>query len=282
MGRRKTAKTGDKALYKARSSHPKIDELRPEDDEFMPLGNSSDDSVGEDDSAGSNIPVMQNVMDLGLEEESDSSYDSRSEDEDPEILHGGGNEESENSSVGSSSEMDDTPLEHNTNTSRWGKKKSLYYHGDTADIEIGQNKEDAFDEEEAAKDIESSRFQVMDDEDFMQEDSDDEGGEVDKTTCPDENADITMTRDLSTLSTKEKRRFVKKQHPELLPLVAFFSDVCRECRDTTNATKALLNRSVDVIKVSSKGLCELMIVNWKLIFRFLRVSVQRKRASSIY
>lgn len=252
MGRRNTAKTGDKALYNSRPSGSKNDDLRLGDDDFLPVRNSSDDdSVGDEGSTGGNIPPTHSVMDLGIEEESDSSGET-SEDEDQGILHDEKNEEEEHSSLGE----DDSSLDNNPDSSRWGKKKSLYYHGDTADIEIGQEKEDAFDEEEAAKEIESSRFQVMDDDDFMAEETYeyDEGGPK-KAEQLDGDASITATRDLSNLSSKEKQRFIKKQHPELLSLVAFFSDVCRECKDTTNAANALSNRSDGIIKVSAKTCC---------------------------
>ena len=43
-------------------------------------------------------------------------------------------------------ELSEEEVEHS-----WGKKKKNYYTGDTADLEIGQEFEDAQDEEEEAK-----------------------------------------------------------------------------------------------------------------------------------
>lgn len=70
--------------------------------------------------------------------------------------------------------------------SNWGKKKS-YYTGDTADLEIGQDIEDAIDEEEAALLLQKKRLQSMRESDFIddndsnnEDDSDDQDEEVDE------------------------------------------------------------------------------------------------------
>ncbi len=47
----------------------------------------------------------------------------------------------------------------------WGKKKH-YWSGDTADLEIGQDMQDALDEEEGAKELEYNRLKNMRVEDF--------------------------------------------------------------------------------------------------------------------
>lgn len=47
-------------------------------------------------------------------------------------------------------EDDDEEQEEDEDDDRWGKKKT-YWSGDTADLEIGQDIEDAEDEETAAK-----------------------------------------------------------------------------------------------------------------------------------
>lgn len=71
----------------------------------------------------------------------------------------------------------------------WGRKQA-YWMGDTADLEIGQDMQDAEDEEEAARDLEKSRLQAMNAEDFgdysSSEDSDSDSEE-------DEAADHTGT-----------------------------------------------------------------------------------------
>lgn len=256
MGRRNTAKTGDRAVYNSRPSGSKNNKPTIEDDEFIRVENPSGDdfSAGDDQSTNSSrIASVQNVMDLGIEEESDTSDDSSEDGENrEELLLKGPHEEAEDSSVSSASEDDYSSPEQKFDSKLWGKKKSLYYHGDTADIEIGQDKEDAFDEEEAAKEIESSRFHVMEDDDFLIEDHFETEGVSKKISQLYGGASISASRDVSNLSSKAKRKFIKKQHPELLPLVAHFSDVCKDCKEIANAASSILHRSDDIIKVSRR------------------------------
>ena len=47
----------------------------------------------------------------------------------------------------------------------WGKKKH-YWAGDTADLEIGQDMQDALDEEEAAQELQEGRLRSMDMQDY--------------------------------------------------------------------------------------------------------------------
>jgi hypothetical protein len=53
----------------------------------------------------------------------------------------------------------------------WGKKQN-YWAADTADLEIGQDMQDALDEEEAAKDLQKKRLKSINAEDFAMSDSD--------------------------------------------------------------------------------------------------------------
>jgi hypothetical protein len=48
----------------------------------------------------------------------------------------------------------------------WGKKKN-YYAGDTADLEIGQDVQDAYDEEEAAISLQKERLESMQENDYL-------------------------------------------------------------------------------------------------------------------
>ncbi len=57
----------------------------------------------------------------------------------------------------------------------WGKKKS-YYTGDTADLEIGQDVQDAIDEEEAALSLQQERLESMRESDFLDDDNSDGEG----------------------------------------------------------------------------------------------------------
>ena len=49
----------------------------------------------------------------------------------------------------------------------WGKKKKTYWEGDTGDLEIGQDFEDAEDEEAAAGELHQQKLQRMTDADFL-------------------------------------------------------------------------------------------------------------------
>jgi hypothetical protein len=83
----------------------------------------------------------------------------------------------------------------------WGKKKS-YYTGDTADLEIGQDVEDAIDEEEAALSLQKQRLQGMRESDFTGDD--DMGWEKDDD---DDEDDADMS---GSLSKKDKKGEKKK------------------------------------------------------------------------
>jgi hypothetical protein len=51
----------------------------------------------------------------------------------------------------------------------WGRKKKTYWEGDTADLEIGQEMEDALEEEEAAQEMQREKAKRMKASDFMDE-----------------------------------------------------------------------------------------------------------------
>ena len=117
----------------------------------------------------------------------------------------------------------------------------MYYHGDTADLEIGQEEEDAFLEEEAAKEIQKSRFEEMEEDDFVLSGDENEQDDSDKKASGTSELQIKTIRDTSKLSKKEARRLLQKQHPELLPMVSYFADVVRDLKERTDvATNALL------------------------------------------
>jgi hypothetical protein len=69
----------------------------------------------------------------------------------------------------------------------WGKKKT-YYTGDTADLEIGQEFQDAEDEEEAAKDLMKKKVARMKASDYLDDIGDDGSGAADDDD--DESMDI--------------------------------------------------------------------------------------------
>ena len=60
----------------------------------------------------------------------------------------------------------------------WGKKKN-YYAGDTADLEIGQDVQDAYDEEEAALGLQKERLESMQESDYLDDVHDEDTADTD-------------------------------------------------------------------------------------------------------
>jgi len=288
MGKkRQTAKTGDKALYKSREKLNERNKKKGDDDDPMyneidRFHNEQDQDfirLGEEDEAKNDFDVDEDlagnkmpVLDLGAGGMSSSDDDDDDDDDDHSSANEDGyNNKSRKSASGhnarnadSSSESDDMSDDDDDDDDsiieedprNWGKKKSLYYHGDTADLEIGQEEDDAFLEEEAAKEIQASRFEDMDEDDFVL--SEDENDEKDSPTGNDkagkESSSTKITsakaihekletiRDTSKLTKKETRKLLDKQYPELLPMVSYFSDIVKDLKDRTQvATKALMD-----------------------------------------
>jgi len=256
MGKkRQTAKTGDKALYKSREKlnernkkkgddddpmYNEIDRFHNEQDQnFIRLGEIDEGKNDDEDEdlAGNKI----SVLDLGAggtsssEDDDDDDEDDSSSNEDgynnkdrkSRDIVAGDNYTSSDSEDMSDNDDDDDDSIIQEDPRNWGKKKSLYYHGDTADLEIGQEENDAFLEEEAIKEIQASRFEDMDEDDFVL--SEDENDDRDSPTGDDEtgkessSTKITSTktihekletiRDTSKLTKKETRQLLDKQYP---------------------------------------------------------------------
>lgn len=94
-------------------------------------------------------------------------------------------------------------------------------------------------EEAAAKEVQSSRFGEMDQEDF--EISDDE---AESAPALPKSAKLATTRDISRLGLKDRRKLLNLQHPEMIPIVSHFSEVSQEFMDSTRvATKVLLENN---------------------------------------
>ena len=293
MGRRSrtSAKTGDQSIYKNRSRHQdagadgsdddgmynEVERYhnRKEEENYLHLDAQSDaeSSSDEDDGVTKN---REGVFDLGLrgsdEDESESGED-EGDDEDLEARREKQRRAEEyEAALASSSEEGDSDLEEEldkkSNLLNWGDKKS-YYHGDTADLEIGQDVEDAYLEEEAGREVEQARLEGMEDEDFML-DSDDESVKQEVTVANSKSSSKMKRADeieaikssksskqMSKLSRKEKIKMIKANHPELLPIVQHFRDPVQELQVTTVATGALLKngvtRGVEEAKVSHQS-----------------------------
>ena len=230
--RRNTVKTGDKAQKRnASTSHTEnpidddpiydaVDRFHSQD--YLRLDQAlDDDEEDEEDDWGEEA-----VMDLGVDdEEEDDNDDSSTDDEEEEV-----------------SLSDDDNLQHEEdNVRNWGSRKSAYYHGDTADLEIGQDQDDAVLEEAAAKEVLAARFLDMKEDDFVVSSDEDETPAISDVT-----ASTMSQRNLLQLSIKEKQRLLNKQHPEFLPLVTHFSKVIHVYH--TNTVKA-----VDAIFYGEEG-----------------------------
>ena len=237
--RRNTAKTGDKGIYKGRTDgkavsskgtggdddamYTAVDRFHNNrEEEFLKLDAAPSESEEEEEQ-------VEAVMDLGVGESSAESSDSEEEENDS------AQEEEEEAALSSDSDEDEEDGEIE-GVRNWGKKKSTYYHGDTADLEIGQEEEDAYLEEEAAKEVEAARYEDMSEDDFVL--SDDENDDADERKG---SMVTSSTRDMSKLSAKDRRKLIDRQHPEMLPLLSYFSGAVQELSEKTRvATNAVI------------------------------------------
>jgi hypothetical protein len=95
--------------------------------------------------------------------------------------------------------------------------------------------------------VQSSRFGEMDQDDFEISDDDAEGAPIVQKTVK-----FATTRDISKLGPKDRRKLLKNQHPEMIPIVSHFSGVSKEFMDSTCvATRVLLenNQTAEVSRV---------------------------------
>jgi U3 small nucleolar RNA-associated protein 3 len=269
--RRKTAKTGDKALYKSRldvrvsgggatqrqsdddGMYNAVDRFhnRRDEEDFLKLDAGGGDSE-EDEDKDDGISGREGVLDLGGgENSSEEEGEDDSMDDEPAKKHRRDAATSEEEPISSDSDDEDDILNMEDSDVRdWGRTKSAYYHGDTADLEIGQDEDDAFLEEEAAKEVQAARYEQMDEDDFIM--SDDEG---DKKVGNEETVKKTInvrgTKDLSKLSRSDRLRLLQSHHPELIPLVSHFKHTVEEWNSRTNVVaKAVLDGDEGTIEVS--------------------------------
>jgi U3 small nucleolar RNA-associated protein 3 len=262
--RRNTAKTGDKALYKSRPNvsgggtansdddgmYNAVDRFhnRREEQDFLKLDAGGADSEEDFDDG---ISGREGVLDLGGgESSSEEKGDDDSFDEPADKKQRRDAESSEEEPSSNSEDEDDILDMEDSDVRDWGRNKSSYYHGDTADLEIGQDEDDAFLEEEAAKEVQAARYEHMDEDDFaMSDDEEDEKLEKEETTK--KTIDMRSTKDLSKLSRSDRRRLLQSHHPELMPLVSHFKHVVEEWDSRTSVVaKAVFDGDEGTIEVS--------------------------------
>ena len=285
MGKRKTAKTGDRALYNSRDKTENSAKKNVDDDDMyneVDRYNNARDELQDDmlkfgdDNDDSEEEGLQNdvegVFDLGLDhsdDESDSdSYDSSGEEEPESASLQKAMKESDDSDDDSSVDGSDEDAE--TNILDWGKRKKDYYHGDTADLEIGQDVEDAELEEEGAKEVLKARLEGMTEDDYMldddDDDSDDDGEGNDNFKDAGRHVEMitsgvpsTKRRKLSQLTKKEKLKLMSKKHPELLPIVNHFRrEVIQPCAEKTSVVVDALFDDIEYPEVRNKRVVSLL------------------------
>jgi len=279
-------KTGDQAVYKSRNQHAattsksssnynsdedamydKVDRYHNRKEEEDHIRLEDDPRMSEDDDDDDDgITKKENVLDLGAAMD-DSDSDSEDSDSDSEDDNSKDDDDDENDTsdegeqeLSSSDEEEDLEDLKEDNVRDWGRN---VYGGDTADLEIGQEDEDAYLEEEAAKEVQAARYKDMKEDDFMLDfdPEDDDEDDDDKTDDPtnhkkrttskgsskvSSSEDILLpsatSRDVSKLSRSDKRRLLKSHHPELLPLMSHFSEVIQEWNTKTRVVaNALLD-----------------------------------------
>ena len=274
--RRNTAKTGDQKLYQGRQKQQQknqrgksadnqhhdsdgddsmvynhVDRFhnRREEEQFIQLDGGGG---GDDDNSSSSSDHEEAVMDLGMGGESSSE-----EEEEEEEVDGDDNDsvdrvqkrmarvEAQASSSDDDDDDDDDEMEPTEDVRDWGKRKSVYYHGDTADLEIGQDEDDAYLEEEAAKEIQAARFKEMSEDDFVLSEGDEEEARDQRQKKGKDGSskmeEVTIARDVMMLTTKEKQKLLDKHHSELLPLLSHFTPTVNDLETKTAvAVQALL------------------------------------------
>jgi len=299
MGRRKsrnTAKTGDKKLYASREDETALGQSsqKPDSDDdqmfnevdryhnrreesVIPFDKDEGDSESDDDGI---TKGREAVFDLGVggsSSEDDDDESSDNEDDDSSASSSGDEEAAKSSDEDSESDDDlddefDDGEATETNVLDWGKKKRDYYLGDTADLEIGQDEEDAEVEEEAGREVVRARLEKMDEGDFMLGDEDDGDDEAhsnkSKKFIESESTTMETIQSLNTreklmkLSTKEKLKVLKFSHPELLPIVEHFRDSSIQSllQETLIATDALTKdkENAEAVGATPDGLSYLL------------------------
>lgn len=241
MGKRRhSAKTGDKKLYARRplqsivSTDPEEDSHTQRDASYMLLESDNERERSLDEQ----LITRQHVLDLGVSDGS-SEGEYNSDDGSMEDFYGNQTKR-ESGSVDDHSDSDEVAKADELNDidpRNWGKKKAAYYDADTGDLEIGQDKQDAFIEETAARGVQTSRFGEMDQGDFVFPDE-----EVESSALLPHKLKSQTEKSIVKLSQNHRRKYLRLQHPELIPISSHFSKVVARLHDST---KVILSAVLD-------------------------------------
>lgn len=243
---RNTAKTGDKALYRNNRPAPpvqdnddpmydQVDRFHAAQEEFIRLDNDEQTKSDEEEPQ----QHTRAVLDLGVNDDDDDSSSSSSSSSDNDQSDNHSTEEAALEPDAASTSSEDSEEEEEDedeiqDVRDWGSKKSIYYRGDTADLEIGQDAEDAVLEEEAAKELQTTRLAEMDEQDFLLSDDDDNG------TAEASWNDKKGSTAESMKNRKQTLKQIRKQHSELFPLLAHFTGIVNSLRTQTSVAHSAI------------------------------------------
>ncbi len=99
-------------------------------------------------------------------------------------------------------------------------------------------------EEAAAREVQTSRFGEMDQGDFVLPDVD-----VENSALP-ETLKFQICKDIVKLPTKQRRNYLRLQHPELIPLSSHFSKVLTRLLDSTKVILGAALENKETARVS--------------------------------
>jgi len=150
-----------------------------------------------------------------------------------------------------SDEEDNDDSDDENENSGWGKK-SNYYSGDTADLEIGQDHADAEDEEAAAKELQNeqlSKRQEIDyadsDEEITTRKSDKLTKEIEKRSQNKKSGKMViekLERNIHKLSKKQRLEILKSEAPEMLGLVEELNDKFKDLKERIEPLKTAVDK----------------------------------------
>ena len=104
-------------------------------------------------------------------------------------------------------------------------------------------------EEAAAREIQTSRFGEMDPGDFVLSDDDDEE-ELETTSEWPDKSKVPTGKGIVKLLPKQRRKYLKLQHPELIPISSHLSEVITRHQDSTKVILNAVLESKETAKVS--------------------------------
>jgi hypothetical protein len=289
MGKRRgrlSAKTGDRSVSKRLSSRKSVADSKlmtnnDEDDmfdevdayhnkkeaklnaDFVHLDGGETSCSDDDDGI---VYGREEVLGLGVpassEEEDEGSADGDDDDDAEDSGDGEGrNPEGDEESTSSSTSIDDDTEDYNDDEKPldsildWGGKKRGYYGGETVGLDNNQDMEDAYLEEQAAKEVQQARYGAMSEDDFF--DSIPLEGKKKLVTCDEEDNDDGMAdivdfdsptsmflfdndttnksvvkpipqKNLDTISLQEKLHLLAQQSSEFIPLTQHFKSTAVE------------------------------------------------------